>query len=132
MMKKYILAVLCMLFLAGCTSDQSVSPETTESDSTHVSEGKEGSGDQSSEDDKATPEQHVGLESYEEYDMLSEKIDLTKHQVELTTDNPGKRILLFADADGKKIYKSIFSKHDNHLKIIQLDDEGLLFNGRVN
>ena len=53
------------------------------------------------------------------------------YQAELVTDNPGKRILLFTDANGRKIYKSIFIKNDRHLKIIQLDGEGLLYNNKV-
>ena len=122
--------ILGVLFLVGCTVSKTIEDE--QSKLVEQPESTENTLEEDSQETVENVEQHLSLEGYEEYDRLVEKIDLAVYQAELTTDNPGKRILLFADTIGNKMYKSIYIKRDGHLKIIQLDDEGLLFNGQVN
>ena len=138
-MKKWLLTICSVLFLIGCTDDKTVTPKTTEDTADQAVDNMEPTENldteiadaQESTKNANTIEQTLSLEDYEEYQTLSEKIDLTMYQAELETDNRGKRILLFADADGRNIYKSIYIKHDRHLKIVQLDGEGLLYNNQV-
>lgn len=134
-MKKLLAVSMGVLLLVGCSNDKVETPEATENDQSSAIEMTEPEVDVVVEDateDVETPEQSQDLEGYEEYQLLSENIDLATYQAEVTTDNNGNRVLLFTDADGKKTYKSVYTKHDNYLKIIKLDDEGLLFNGKVN
>ena len=142
-MKKWLLTICSVLFLIGCTDDKTVTPKTTEDATDQVVDSAEDTQDttgnldmeiidpQEPTENTNTVEQKLSLEDYEEYQTLSVKIDLTLYQATLGTDNPGKRILLFTDADGRKLYKSIYIKHDHHLKIIELDGDGLLYNNQV-
>lgn len=162
-MKKWLLTTFSVLFLVGCTDDQTVTPKTTVDNQDQVigsTASKENTGTEDADTEKIdtsvedaqevtekidtgavasqetvekinTRAQTLNLENYDEYQTLSEKIDLTIYQAEYVTDSPGKRILLFTDADGRKIYKSIFIKHDRYLKIIHLDGEGLLYNNQI-
>lgn len=68
------------------------------------------------------------LAQYEEYEILNEKLDLSTYEAEIETDNSGNRVLIFSEDDGDKAYKSIFVKDEQHLKIVSLKDEGLLYN----
>lgn len=137
-MKKLLMVITGVLLLVGCSDDKTVTPKEIENNQDSVIESTEPEVDTEIEDSRDTSE-NVGstelsqnLEEYEEYQILSEKIDLAVYQAEIGTDNPGKRIILFSNADGKKIYKSVYIKHDRYLKIIKLDNEGLLYNGQVN
>ncbi|WP_342514834.1 hypothetical protein MKY34_08940 [Sporosarcina sp. FSL K6-1522] len=121
-MKKWLLTIMSVMFLVGCTEDTQDTTENLDMDIADTQESIENAN---------AIEQTLDLEVYEEYQTLSEKIDLTLYQATLETDNPGKRILLFTDADGRKVYKSIFIKHDRHLKIIELDGDGLLYNHQI-
>lgn len=121
-MKKWLLTIMSVMFLVGCTENTQDTTENLDMDIADTQESIENAN---------AIEQTLDLEVYEEYQTLSEKIDLTLYQATLETDNPGKRILLFTDADGRKVYKSIFIKHDRHLKIIELDGDGLLYNHQI-
>lgn len=47
------------------------------------------------------------------------------------TDNPGTRVILFENSSGRKVYKSVFVKHDQRLKVLDLDGGPPLFNERI-
>lgn len=49
---------------------------------------------------------------------------------DVVEDNYGKRIILFKDANGQVEYKSIFIKHTNMLKVIDLDG-GQIYYGSI-
>lgn len=66
-----------------------------------------------------------------EYEKVSSTIDVDDYSVEQATDNEGERIFLFSDENGEKKYKSIFIKHDQRLKIIQLDGDGQILNEKL-
>ncbi len=110
-MKKWLVVFMGVMVLGGCASDNAVDRKVL------------GKG--------VNVEQLAELEGYEEYEVLSEKIDLVTYEVVIETDNPGNRVLLFAEANGEKVYKSIFIKNNNHLKIINLHDEGLIYNDNL-
>ena len=49
-------------------------------------------------------------------------------------DNQNKRIILFENEAGEKVYKSIFIKENEHLKIIDIandQENGLIFEGNL-
>lgn len=73
-------------------------------------------------------ENHKKWASLPEYNKIVEQIGSEDYEFETETDNKGKRVLLIADKDGNKQYKTIFIKNTKHLKIIKIKGEGLLFN----
>lgn len=68
------------------------------------------------------------LAQYEEYEILSEKLDLSIYETEIETDNPGNRVLIFSEDAGDKSYKSVFVKDEKHLKIVSLKGEEVVYN----
>lgn len=97
-MKKWLLALAAAGLLAACT------------------------------DGAMETEQQDELGGFEEYEILSDNIDLSAHEAEVETDNSNSRVILFEDSEGNKTYKSVFVKDEQHLKIIQLDDDGVIYN----
>jgi len=71
------------------------------------------------------------LKDFPEFDTIAEYIDLDTYQGVLETDNKGNRIIVFQNEKGHSEYKSIFTKHDSHLKIVQFKDDDLLYNGTI-
>src|SRR5699024_4553226 len=68
------------------------------------------------------------LADFPEYNTLVAEIDVDRLDAEIETDNPNTRVILYADSDGHKQYKSIFIKKQDRLKIIHFDDDGEIFN----
>lgn len=86
---------------------------------------------QSSRDESSKKNQNASLEAFEEYETIAKEIDLDQYTGSVQTDNQGNRIILFANEQGENDYKSIFVKHQNHLKIVALTSDQLLFNGVI-
>lgn len=93
-MKKWLLAAVIAVLLAGCSG----------------------------------PETENELTQYEEYEILQEQLDLEELDVTVEADNSGNRVLIFSTESGEKKHKSIFVKDTEHLKIVNLGDDGLLYN----
>ncbi|ARK32630.1 PepSY domain-containing protein [Halalkalibacter krulwichiae] len=70
------------------------------------------------------------VSSYPEQEKLLELENAYDLQVEVVTDNVGKRVLLFVDSKGQTKYKSIFVKTTDHLKIIEIN-QGLVYNSTL-
>ena len=68
------------------------------------------------------------LAGYEEYTTIADVAEVDGMKGIVETDNPGTRVILFEDENGKKTVKSVFVKKENRLKVISLDDDGLLYN----
>lgn len=118
-MKKLLLVGLLTFLLAGCTSNESVQEPVANDENT-----------ESVEDNSVSnpPSDTNNLEAFEEYQQISEIADLEGLNGIVETDNPGTRIILFEDENGRKTLKSVFVKKENRLKVISLDNEGLLYN----
>lgn len=118
-MKKLLLVGLLTFLLAGCTSNESVQEPVANDENT-----------ESVEDNSVSnpPSDTNNLEAFEEYQQISEIADLEGLNGIVETDNPGTRIIFFEDENGRKTLKSVFVKKENRLKVISLDNEGLLYN----
>lgn len=144
-MKKGIAILLGIMLLAGCSSNDADEVETKTASVNETVESEEmlESSDgvtEEAEDTKVDGEDsntadtkdiaitNDHLKDFPEFDILTEKIDLTVYKGVVETDNKGTRVILFEDERGHKEYKSIFVKHDNRLKIVQFKDDGLLYN----
>lgn len=146
-MKKLWLLPVLAIFLAACGSndekepakDEDISvdviepetePEETETESTAEPADEKGAAEEGNTEEQPAAADS-DLSGYEEADVLGEHMPVDELTPIVETDNPGKRIILFEDADGQKVYKSIFIKHDQHVKIIDLKKDGLVYEGRL-
>lgn len=152
-MKKLWLLPVFAVFLAACGNDDEAKPVEDEEISVDVIEAEEGQAEseepEATETEEATegdeaPEEtpaeepnasydpsNTNLADHEENAILADHIPLDELTAQVEVDNQNKRITLFENESGQKVYKSIFIKNDNHLKIIDLNDDNLLFDGNL-
>lgn len=138
-MKKLFTSMLCILLLSACsTNDSEKEPQTTKTPATESPSANEAANESNSDaTDDAAAEKETSttdneLAAFDEYDTIASTIDLASNKAIVETDNEGNRVILFEDANGIKTYKSIFTKHDRFLKIIDLSADQLLFKDRLN
>ena len=151
-MKKWWLLPALAVFLAACGNDEEAKPVEDEDISVDVVEPEEEPAEPEvtePAETETTPEEapaeeipaeepnasyepsNSNLLGHEEAEVLAQHIPLDELTAQVEVDNQGKRITLFENESGKKVYKSIFIKHDNHLKIIDLNGDKLLFEGNL-
>ena len=145
-MKKLSLLFIASFTLAACAAENNSdsseaveSMETIESEVSSAPESVETSEHSSQESETAsedlggvTEEELANAESVSEYDSYEELVyqdifNPEQYQGSILTDNQGKRIFLFSDGQNQ-IYKTIYIKHDNRLKIIDLQKDDLVYN----
>ena len=145
-MKKLSLLFIASFTLAACAAENNSdsseaveSMETIESEVSSAPESVETSEHSSQESETAsedleavTEEELANAESVSEYDSYEELVyqdvfNPEQYQGSIVTDNQGKRIFLFSDGQNQ-IYKTIYIKHDNRLKIIDLQKDDLVYN----
>lgn len=112
-MKKLLVAMVGLSLLAGCSDGQEKATDGTLTGNSSKAE---------------LPKQNQVLKDFPEFPILDDIIDLQVYVADIETDNKGSRIIFFEDSDGNKTYKSVFVKDENYLKVIQLNDEGILYN----
>ena len=89
------------------------------------------------EPEKSTPEEDKDeddgseISEFKESSVIEDEIDIADLDAEVETDNNNKRVILFKDGD-KAVYKTIFIKNDDRIKIIDIvDDEGQIYNETI-
>lgn len=128
---KKILAIftsISLIFLLGCSfekekvnGDKNIEETTNEKE--QASENKNIEETSDTENDNTN--------EYEEISKIAEKINVQDYNMNVESDNKGKRIILF-EKNGIKMYKSIFVKEKRHLKLIDLEsDEKPLINETI-
>ncbi|WP_303969448.1 hypothetical protein [Sporosarcina ureae] len=151
-MKKWWLLPTLAVFLAACGNDGEAKPVEDENISVDVIEPEEESAEldeaeptESETTAEETPTKEIppeepnapydpansNLLGHEEAEILAEYIPIDELTAQVEVDNQNKRITLFENESGQKVYKSIFIKHENHLKIIDLNTDDLLFEGQL-
>ncbi|MBD7907801.1 putative periplasmic lipoprotein [Sporosarcina gallistercoris] len=121
-MKKLLLAGALTFLLAGCTSNEPAQEPVADDENA-------GSLEESSVNNPSADTSN--LTAFEEYSKIAEVADLDGLEGIVETDNSGTRVILFEDESGRKTVKSVFVKKENRLKVISLDDDGLLYNGTL-
>ncbi|MFJ7661905.1 hypothetical protein ACIQXW_05820 [Lysinibacillus sp. NPDC097162] len=141
MFQKMIIFCAVVTMLAACSNNEATEKnETTNQDISQQQEKQENQQGKDQVEQPVQPEQNVQGEdkknidlsewtSLPEYSKINEQID-NKDGIhfEKVTDTRDKRILLIIDENGTKLYKSIFIKNTNRLKIINIKDGGQIFN----
>lgn len=146
-MKKWWLLPALAVFLAACGNGEEAKPVEDEDISVDVIEPEEEPADSEvtePSETETTPEEapaeepkasyepsNSNLLDHEEAEVLAEHIPVDELTAQVEVDNEGKRITLFENESGQKVYKSIYIKHDNHLKIIDLNGDKLLYEGTL-
>src|SRR5699024_1787019 len=136
-MKKILAALFTVMFFLGACGNQTDN-ETSDNnsnaqDQTEIDDnqekGTEDSADSQSEDtedveseDEATDKENADqldkeedeakseTADFTEYDVLKDEMDVDNYQADVKVDNAHKRVILFADDNGEKKYKSIYIK----------------------
>lgn len=70
------------------------------------------------------------IKSFKEFETIDKNLTLQKHSVEVVEDNVGKRILLIKDENNDEVYKTIYTKENHRLKIIEIE-KGQIFNKKI-
>ncbi|MDN6627088.1 MAG: hypothetical protein L0K82_07725 [Pisciglobus halotolerans] len=157
-MKKYGF-LLAALFLVGCSTEKTDEAEAPAPASSEASSMMESSAAESSESDKnssesasiessesanedanddteATEQDLIGAETvsdasdYPELEYAQKKVDFSGLDGYIVADNPNKRVVIFKD-NQEQVYKTIFIKRNNYLKVINLGGEGLILNESI-
>lgn len=83
-----------------------------------------------SEEEAANAEEATDLSQYEELAYAKDKVDLSKYESRILNDNQGKRVMLFSDGN-QQVYKTVYVKHNNWLKVIDLKNDDLVVNESI-
>lgn len=135
-MKKSIIILLSILFLVACQDSNQPSSHPTP-DPGHSTPEKEELETESTPstpnetslnlDETSPSENSKDWADLPEYTVITE-IATENYQVNIETDNPNNRVIFLENQSGEKLYKSIFIKNTNRLKIIDLKNDNLIYN----
>lgn len=127
---KLIVPMLTLFLFAGCSAQEDTgSVETVPSQEEINSESVE-------EDFESVPEEELNdaevieQSDYPEFNALEEEIALETLESYLITDNPGTRVVVFVE-NGEQVYKSIYIKPENRLKLVDLKANELMIDEEV-
>src|SRR5699024_563209 len=81
-------------------------------------------------DSSKTSSKDTELSEFDEYNTMKKHIDVDDYDVKKIEDNKNKRVIILKDAKGNAQYKSIYIKHKDTVKIIDLDG-GLVYKGSL-
>lgn len=97
----------------------------------HAGNAEQEEAEDNTSDNSNYPNEPADVASFEEYNVIVEQVNTDGLTFHLSTDNQGNRIMFLVNEDGKKQYKTIFVKYDQHLKIIDVNNGGLVYNGTI-
>lgn len=132
--EKWWLLPALAVFLVACSNDQEAKPVEDKDISVDEIEPEEEAPveDVPGEEPKASYEpSNSNLLGHEEAEVLAEHIPMNELIAQVEVDNQNKRIILYENERGQKVYKSIFIKEDNYLKVIDLNDDNILYEGNL-
>ena len=105
-----------------------------EQENTTITEDESSQSSKANDNNESANKENSGSNSdydgYEEFNVLEDYIAVDDFTVDVVEDNKEKRVALFSDDSHHKKYKSIYIKHKNWLKIVDLNG-GLIYNDRI-
>lgn len=138
--KKMIILVSAMAIITACSDKEAPATNEEASGKTEANvQPPEEQGDAKESEQQTENSQHSTEESVNamewaslpEYNTIIEQIGNNEYTFETVTDNDGKRILTIMDENGQKQYKTVFVKNTSRLKIININGNGVVFNGII-
>ncbi|PIC67033.1 hypothetical protein CSV71_07340 [Sporosarcina sp. P21c] len=146
-MKKSWLLPALAVFLVACSTDEETKPVANEDNPVDLIEPEEeladpevneSAGTETPPEDVPSEEPNASykpsnsnLLGHEEAEVLAEHIPMDELTAQVKVDNQNKRIILFENESGQKVYKSIFIKDNLHLKVIDLNSDNVLYEGNL-
>ncbi len=136
--KKTIMFITALAILTACSdkeapaNNEEASGKTQGNLQTQEEQSEVKETEQQAEYIESSSEENVNSiewASLPEYSKIIEQIGDKDYNFETVTDNDGKRVLYIIDGNGEKQYKTVFIKSTSHLKIININGNGLVFNG---
>lgn len=129
-MKKLLFISMASLVLGACANEATTDDDITSSE-VAVSESMLTGTDLEDVSDSEL-ESAEKVSEYAEYAELGaqEIFNPSDYEGHLVTDNQGTRIFLFSDGDNQ-MYKTIFVKNDNRLKVIDLQADRMVYNEQI-
>lgn len=132
-MYKFIMPCIFGTMLSACSSNVTHSVEEKsvhekEEHQTVVEKDKVSENKSSITEHKESIQADQYPASLVEYKKIIEVIDHNDYTFQIVTDNEGKRILILTNSNGEKIYKTVFIKHENRLKVIKVNGSDEVFN----
>lgn len=113
------------------------SPESTESETEDTNEETASDEEQPPDNEDTSNENqivdedkvsNIDIIDFEEALVIEDEVDVSGLDVDIQTDNRNNRVILFLD-NNEPIYKTIYVKHKQRLKIIDIQqDAGQIFN----
>src|SRR5690606_11522694 len=110
-MKKLLFLAMSVLLLAACSDSGADKPDEN----------------QNAQPNESAPVEENEKTDFVEYATVTKEIGDT-YKVDTEADTDEKRVLLFEDNSGEKVYKSVYLKQNNLLKIYDLKEDRLIFN----
>ena len=137
-MKRLIYTFTIGLALLSACSTPVENETTNETEESQEDETVETTEEMPTEDEMApaSDEEIEQAESISEFTDYPELVHQNVFNPEdydawLVTDNPGTRVFIFRDGE-QQAYKTVFIKSDNRLKLIDIANNELLLNERIN
>ena len=120
------------------SEQSSIEDSSMDSSESASVESSESADDADDADDEAevTEQDLIGAETvseasdYPELKYAQEKVDFSGLKGYIVADNPNKRVIIFKD-DQEQVYKTIFIKRNNYLKVVNLEGDGLVLNESI-
>ncbi len=136
-MRKTFIFCLSVLLLTACTGkDEQTQDANNSNDGSTAQTTKpennqpDGTGNNKVHEEKSADSSAANEDQsdYTELPVVLEKIGNDEYEEIVKTDNANKRVILFEDQNHNKLFKSIYIKHDNRLKVIDLAKDQMIFN----
>lgn len=142
MKKRQVAFFALSLMLAGCGTQNNASEnETAESQKSQTSSALQESNkseesssseelNQATEEELSDAEQVNSVMEYEEMETVQKEVNLNEYDAYLFTDNPGSRVVVFMEGN-QQVYKTIFVKNNKQLKVVDLQENQLIVNQKI-
>ena len=133
MCKKILTVVAAITMLTACSEQEAATnnPKALQTKETPVVlQENEQAKDYIEEDAKENVEQSQWT-ALPEYKEIMNQLGTKDVDFEMVSDHEGKRVLKILDENGSILYKSVFIKETNRLKIIDVNKGGTIYNSTL-
>lgn len=117
---------------AGTTQDENEPNEVQETESVENMDGEASAEEMAPASDEEIEQADTVSESLDYEELAYQDVfNPEEYDARLITDNPGTRVFIFRDGE-QQVYKTVYIKSDNRLKLIDIANNQLLLNEQIN